>query len=137
MNIFTDLCTGCELCIAPCPVDCIDLVIVERELSPFERVAEQEDLRQRYHTHLKRVTEQLADTSNSKPVVSMVEAKLNNATSQSLNISEAQAKNTIAAAKLRTKIKKLEKQLSVRANDKKQMELEGLQAELDALQAVL
>lgn len=104
-TIFTDLCTGCELCIAPCPVDCIDLVIVERELSPFERVAEQEDLRQRYHTHLKRVTEQLADTSNSKPVVSMVEAKLNNATSQSLNISEAQAKNTIAAAKLRTKIK--------------------------------
>ncbi|OLF38052.1 iron-sulfur protein [Psychrobacter sp. C 20.9] len=136
-TIFTDLCTGCELCIAPCPVDCIDLVIVERELSPFERVAEQEDLRQRYHTHLKRVTEQLADTSNSKPVVSMVEAKLNNAASQSLNISEAQAKNTIAAAKLRTKIKKLEKQLSVRANDKKQMELEGLQAELDALQAVL
>ncbi|KRU21215.1 RnfABCDGE type electron transport complex subunit B [Psychrobacter piscatorii] len=136
-TIFTDLCTGCELCIAPCPVDCIDLVVVERELSPFDRVAEQEDLRQRYHTHLKRVTEQLADTSNSKPVVSMVEAKLNNAASQSLNISEAQAKNTIAAAKLRTKIKKLEKQLSVRANDKKQMELEGLQAELDALQAVL
>ena len=136
-TIFTDLCTGCELCIAPCPVDCIDLVVVERELSPLERVAEQEDLRQRYHTHLRRVTDQLADTSNSKPVVSMVEAKLNNAASQSLNISEAQAKNTIAAAKLRTKIKKLEKQLSVRANDKKQIELESLQAELDALQAVL
>ena len=136
-TIFTDLCTGCELCIAPCPVDCIDLVVVERELSPLDRVAEQEDLRQRYHTHLKRVTEQLADTSNSKPVVSMVEAKLNNAASQSLNISEAQAKNTIAAAKLRTKIKKLEKQLSVRANDKKQMELEGLQAELESLQVTL
>ncbi|MEZ7503530.1 RnfABCDGE type electron transport complex subunit B [Psychrobacter sp. Arc29] len=136
-TIFTDLCTGCELCIAPCPVDCIDLVVVERELSPLERVAEQEDLRQRYHTHLKRVTEQLADTSNSKPVVSMVEAKLNNAASQSLNISEAQAKNTIAAAKLRTKIKKLEKQLSVRANDKKQMELEALQAELESLQVTL
>lgn len=136
-TIFTDLCTGCELCIAPCPVDCIDLVVVKRELSPLERVAEQEDLRQRYHTHLKRVTEQLADTSNSKPVVSMVEAKLNNAASQSLNISEAQAKNTIAAAKLRTKIKKLEKQLSVRANDKKQMELEALQAELESLQVTL
>ena len=114
-TIFTDLCTGCELCIAPCPVDCIDLVTVEREISEPERIAEQEDLRQRYHTHLKRVTEQLADTSNSRPVVSMVEAKLNNAASQSLNISESQAKNTIAAAKLRTKIKKLEKQLSVRA----------------------
>lgn len=132
-TIFTDLCTGCELCIAPCPVDCIDLVTIERELTAPERVAEQEDLRQRYHTHLRRVTEQLADSSNSKPVVSMVEAKLNNAASQSLNISEEQAKNTIAAAKIRTKIKKLEKQLSVRANDKKQAELEALQLELSQL----
>ncbi|MBH0064390.1 RnfABCDGE type electron transport complex subunit B [Psychrobacter sp. SZ93C1] len=129
-TIFTDLCTGCELCIAPCPVDCIDLVTVERDISEPERIAEQEDLRQRYHTHLRRVTEQLADSSNSRPVVSMVEAKLNNAASQSLDISEAQAKNTIAAAKLRSKIKKLEKQLSVRANDQKQADLEALQAEL-------
>lgn len=91
-TIFTDLCTGCELCIAPCPVDCIDLVTVERTQSTAERTLEQEDLRQRYHTHLRRVSKQLADSSNSKPVVSMVEAKLNNAASQSLNISEEQAK---------------------------------------------
>ena len=129
-TIFTDLCTGCELCIAPCPVDCIDLVTVERTLSTTERSLEQEDLRQRYHTHLNRVSKQLADSSNSKPVVSMVEAKLNNAASQSLNISEAQAKNTIAAAKLRSKIKKLEKLLSMRANDSKQAELAALQTEL-------
>lgn len=132
-TIFTDLCTGCELCIAPCPVDCIDLVTVERTLSVAERTLEQEDLRLRYHTHLKRVTEQLTDSSNSRPVVSMVEAKLNNAASQSLNISEAQAKNTIAAAKLRSKIKKLEKQLSVRPNESKQAELDVLQAELAQL----
>ena len=25
-NIIGDLCTGCELCIEPCPVDCIDLI---------------------------------------------------------------------------------------------------------------
>lgn len=132
-TIFTDLCTGCELCIAPCPVDCIDLVTVERTLSTTERTLEQEDLRQRYHTHLRRVSKQLADSSNSKPVVSMVEAKLNNAASQSLNISEEEAKNTIAAAKLRSKIKKLEKQLSVRPNASKQTELEALQAELTQL----
>ncbi len=129
-TIFTDLCTGCELCIAPCPVDCIDLVTVQRELTASEREQEQEDLRQRYHTHLQRVTEQLADSSNAKPVVSMVEAKLNNAASQTLDISEQQAKDTIAAAKLRSKIKKLEKQLSVRPNDKKQSELTALQNEL-------
>ena len=132
-TIFTDLCTGCELCIAPCPVDCIDLVTVKRTLSIPERTLEQDDLRQRYHTHLKRVSEQLADSSNSKPVVSMVEAKLNNAAIQSLNISEAQAKNTIAAAKLRSKIKKLEKQLSVRPNENKQTELDALQAELSQI----
>ena len=132
-TIFTDLCTGCELCIAPCPVDCIDLVTVERTQSTAERTLEQEDLRQRYHTHLRRVSKQLADSSNSKPVVSMVEAKLNNAASQSLNISEEEAKNTIAAAKLRSKIKKLEKQLSLRPNESKQTELEALQAELAQL----
>ena len=132
-TIFTDLCTGCELCIAPCPVDCIDLVTVERTQSTAERTLEQEDLRQRYHTHLRRVSKQLADSSNSKPVVSMVEAKLNNAASQSLNISEEEAKNTITAAKLRSKIKKLEKQLSVRPNESKQTELEALQTELAQL----
>lgn len=132
-TIFTDLCTGCELCLAPCPVDCIDLIPIERALSDSDRTVEQEDLRQRYHTHLRRVTDQLTDSSNSRPVVSMVEAKLNNAASQSLHISETQAKNTIAAAKLRTKIKKLEKQLSVRANDKKQAELDALQVELAQL----
>jgi len=132
-TIFTDLCTGCELCIAPCPVDCIDLITVERTLSIPERTLEQDDLRQRYHTHLNRVSEQLADSSNSRPVVSMVEAKLNNAANQSLNISEAQAKNTIAAAKLRSKIKKLEKQLSMRPNENKQAELDALQAQLSQI----
>lgn len=129
-TIFTDLCTGCELCIAPCPVDCIDLVTIERQLSPLQREQEQDDLRLRYHTHLERVTKQLADTSNAKPVVSMVEAKLNNAASQSLDISVKQAKDTIAAAKLRSKIKKLEKQLSVRPNEQKQAELATLKSEL-------
>lgn len=129
-TIFTDLCTGCELCIAPCPVDCIDLVAIERSPTPAERKREQDDLRQRYHTHLNRVTKQLSASSNRKPVVSMVETKLNNAAIQTLDISEQQAKNTIAAARLRSKIKKLEKQLSVRPNDKKQAELSALQAEL-------
>ena len=128
-----DDCIGCTKCIPACPVDCIDLVTVERTLSTPERTLEQEDLRQRYHTHLNRVSKQLADSSNSRPVVSMVEAKLNNAASQSLNISEAQAKNTIAAAKLRSKIKKLEKQLSVRPNENKQAELNELKAELAQL----
>ena len=133
-TIFSDLCTGCELCIAPCPVDCIDLIPIERELSPQDREQEQNDLRQRYYTHLDRVTNQLADSNNTRPVVSMVEAKLNNAASPAVEISEAQAKDTIAAAKLRSKIKKLEKQLSVRVNPAKQVELDSLNAELAQMQ---
>jgi electron transport complex protein RnfB len=25
-TVITDLCTGCELCVEPCPVDCIDII---------------------------------------------------------------------------------------------------------------
>lgn len=129
-TIFTDLCTGCELCLAPCPVDCIELVPIERTLSDSEREQEQNHLRKRYHTHLDRVAEQMQDNRNAKPVVSVVESKLASTANASLDIDEAQAKNAIATAKLRTKIKKLEKQLAVRDNEKKRAELMALQAEL-------
>jgi len=132
-TIFTDLCTGCELCIAPCPVDCIDLVPISRQISADIRQIEQHDLQSRYYHHLNCVADSLADSRHAKPVVSMMEAKINNVAAQSLDISEADAKSTIAAAKLRTKIKKLEKQLSVRPNAQKQSELAALQAELAAL----
>lgn len=135
-TIFTDLCTGCELCLPPCPVDCIDLVQVPRapEFETTEhREQEQAHLRQRYHTHLNRVAAQMADKTHAKPVTSMVETKLGNASHQSIEIDAETAKNTIAAAKLRTKIKKLEKQLSVRANDKKQAELDALKQQLSKI----
>jgi electron transport complex protein RnfB len=28
-TIITDECTGCELCVAPCPTDCIDMLPIE------------------------------------------------------------------------------------------------------------
>lgn len=134
-TIMTDLCTGCELCLAPCPVDCIDLEPIERDLTEAARQAEEDALRTRYHTHLRRVADQLNDRSNAKPVVSMVEAKINNATNQSIDISEDEARNTIKAAKLRSQIKKLEKQLAVRPNPQKAQQLSELQAELAQLGA--
>ena len=30
-SVIKDICTGCELCIEPCPVDCIDLVDIPDE----------------------------------------------------------------------------------------------------------
>lgn len=132
-TIFTDLCTGCELCLPPCPVDCIDLVEVARQPTPTQRILEQADLRHRYHTHLNRVAAQMADKSHAKPVISMVEAKLGNAANQSIDIGEAEAKITIEAAKLRTQIKKLDKQLSVRDNPHKREQLNQLKQQLDEL----
>ncbi len=129
-SVFTDLCTGCELCLAPCPVDCIELIPIERSLTDDKRKQEQAHLRQRYHHHLNRVQAQMNDKRNNKPVVSMVQSKLNNATLAQVTIDEEQAKNTIATAKIRSKIKKLEKQLSVRDNEKKRQELASLKAEL-------
>lgn len=134
-TIFTDLCTGCELCLPPCPVDCIDLVEIKRgaEFDTIEyRNQEQAHLRTRYHTHLNRVAEHMSDSAHAKPVTSMVETKLGNAAHKSLDINEAEAKATIATAKIRTKIKKLEKQLSVRYNQKKQAELDSLKDQLNS-----
>jgi electron transport complex protein RnfB len=31
--VINDLCTGCELCIEPCPVDCIELIEVDQDQS--------------------------------------------------------------------------------------------------------
>lgn len=122
-TIFTELCTGCELCLPPCPVDCIELVPYPRVLDEPNRQAEQNYLKQRYYAHLNRVEQAVNDESNVKPVISMVEAKLHNI---SIEVSENQAKDTIELAKIRTQIKKLEKQLSVRFDQEKQNTLNEL-----------
>jgi electron transport complex protein RnfB len=33
-TVLPDLCTGCDLCVAPCPVDCIAMVPANREWTP-------------------------------------------------------------------------------------------------------
>lgn len=129
-TIFTDLCTGCELCLPPCPVDCIELVPYPRQLSEAARQKEQAELRSHYHAHLNRIESQVNDHTNVRPVVSMVQAKLNDVT---VDINAAQAKTAIEAAKLRTQIKKLAKQLSVRPDVNKQAELGRLTAQLATL----
>lgn len=129
-TIFTDLCTGCELCLPPCPVDCIELVPYPRFINDDERYQEQQYLRKRYHAHLQRVENQVNDKHNARPTVSMVQAKLHDNT---IDVSENQAKNAIETAKLRTQIKKLEKQLLVRFDETKQQTLEKLQQQLAEL----
>lgn len=147
-TVLTELCTGCELCIPPCPVDCIDLVEDQQPLATdAKRITEQDDLRQRYYAHIQR--EEKRRMNRKGPVV---RAEINTALfaqfsaqveqvpaieviqkpADEVVISDAQT--TIELAKLRTQIKKLEKQLSVRENEQKRIQLEELQQKLQGLQ---
>lgn len=146
-SVLTDLCTGCELCIPPCPVDCIDLVEdLNTPPTNAAREAEQNDLRHRYYAHIQReetrrldrkgpVVRAEIDTAlfaqfsaqlDSVPVIEVADK-----TPVAIN---QDAKTTIELAKLRTQIKKLEKQLSVREDTTKRTQLLRLTEQLIALQ---
>ena len=55
-SVIDDICTGCELCIEPCPVDCIEII----EKSASETAEQREnsqyffDLKESLQTHEKR-----------------------------------------------------------------------------------
>lgn len=133
-TIITDLCTGCELCLAPCPVDCIRLEVHPRTITISERIHEQAHLRSRYHRHLDRVAQSIAD--GTKPVVSSVESVMANVISEqtSTPMDKIAAKNAIELAKIRTQIKKLTKQLSVKNSPTIQEELDSLTNKLRQLE---
>ena len=149
-TILTDLCTGCELCIPPCPVDCIDLIEDLQDLpQESQRIAEQTDLRERYYAHIQR--EEKRRIHRKGPVVrAEIDTELfAQFSAQTDQLPEIQiieksneiplsidAKTTIELAKIRTQIKKLEKQLSVRPDAKKQELLESLNTQLSQLQGV-
>lgn len=148
-TVLTDLCTGCELCIPPCPVDCIDLV---EDLQPIPneqaRILEQNDLRNRYYAHIQReenrrlhrkgpVVKAEIDTAlfaqfskqlQSVPTIQTIEKTALHKT--------LDAKSTIELAKLRTQIKKLEKQLSLRESLDKREQLNTLYEKLNSIEGV-
>ena len=141
--------TGCELCIPPCPVDCIDLIPDPKPIPTAEqRLAEQDDLRHRYYAHIQREEKQrlnrkgpivraeidvelfaqFSQSQNNVPVITLIDKPKDSPV--------LDAKTTIELAKLRTQIKKLEKQLSVRADESKQVQLLALQQRLNELQDI-
>ena len=146
-SVLTDLCTGCELCIPPCPVDCIDLVEdLNRLPNEIERTTEQNDLRQRYYAHIQR--EETRRLQRKGPVVraeidttlfAQFSTQLDSVpvievTDKTSVVANQNAQSTIELAKLRTQIKKLEKQLSVREDVTKRAQLLTLTEQLNALQ---
>lgn len=133
-TIITDLCTGCELCLPPCPVDCIRLEVHPRTITPSERADEQAHLRTRYHRHLDRVAQSITD--GTKPVVSSVESVMANVMSEQNGtpMDKDTAKNAIELAKIRTQIKKLTKQLSIKNSPATQDKLDNLTHKLRELE---
>lgn len=147
-TVLTDLCTGCELCIPPCPVDCIDLVEdVAPLLNEQQRTTEQNDLRHRYYAHIQREekrrikrkgpvvraeidTDLFAEFSAHLQHVPRIETVEKTA---EINV-QLDVQSTLALAKIRSQIKKLEKQLSVRDDLKKREQLLHLNQQLETLQ---
>lgn len=144
-SILTDLCTGCELCIPPCPVDCIDLVEDTRELpSEVQRQTEQDQLRTRYYAHIQR--QESRRSTRKGPIV---RAAIDSDVFEQLKADQTiedhatdvpsstqaplDAKSVIEFAKIRSQIKKLEKQLSVRPDPAKHNLLEQLKQQLIAM----
>jgi electron transport complex protein RnfB len=60
-TIIADLCTGCELCIAPCPVDCIVMIPVLKSVSPALSLPDPDESRARYAAHTARITRRAAE----------------------------------------------------------------------------
>ncbi|MBF7687397.1 RnfABCDGE type electron transport complex subunit B [Acinetobacter rathckeae] len=147
-TVLSDLCTGCELCIAPCPVDCIDLIADTQILNTEQQQLEQDDLRHRYYAHIQR--EEKQRFARRGPIV---KAEINTGlfaefsqhiqSVPSIEIqkpieekTEIDPQTTIQMARLRTQIKKLEKQLSVREDAKKREQLAQLLQQITATEAM-
>ena len=55
-----ELCTGCELCVAPCPVDCIIMIPLLASPLPSLTLPPAQDSRARYDAHNERVSRRAA-----------------------------------------------------------------------------
>jgi len=63
-TVIEELCTGCELCVPVCPVDCISMLSVTGERSGWAAwsAAQAEEARERYAFHRRRVERDKADS---------------------------------------------------------------------------
>jgi electron transport complex protein RnfB len=59
-TVIAELCTGCELCVAPCPVDCIIMIPLLASPLPSLTLPPAQDSRARYDAHNERVSRRAA-----------------------------------------------------------------------------
>jgi electron transport complex protein RnfB len=60
-TVIAELCTGCELCVAPCPVDCIIMIPLLASALPALTLPAAADSRVRYDAHIERVARRAAE----------------------------------------------------------------------------
>ena len=70
--VHEELCTGCELCIPPCPVDCIEMVEAKSRWTPSHKAAAKARALQRKE----RLRTNQFESASSKDARAVIEAAL-------------------------------------------------------------
>ena len=82
-TVIPELCTGCDLCVAPCPVDCIAMIPTTENKTGWQAwSADQADAaRQRFHQRERRL--RIEKEEQDARLAAMAAAKLNEVNNES------------------------------------------------------
>lgn len=110
-TVVPELCTGCDLCVAPCPVDCISMVNVTGERTGWDAWSQQEadDARRRHDFRTMRLRREKEE--NDARLAAKAAAKLQALEAEAMASPEQQAeqarkKAIVQAAIERARLKK-------------------------------
>ena len=65
-TVIAELCTGCELCVAPCPVDCIVMIPLLASPLPALALPPAEDSRTRFEAHNERIARRAGESARRR-----------------------------------------------------------------------
>jgi electron transport complex protein RnfB len=110
-TIVTDLCTGCDLCVAPCPVDCIAMIDVTSPKTGWDAwsQAQADAARERHDfrsARLQREKEENETRLAAKAAAKLQEVQSETPISDEEKAEQARKKTIIQAAIERARLKK-------------------------------
>jgi electron transport complex protein RnfB len=123
-TIIRSECTGCDLCIAPCPVDCIDLINLPEPLltQPLQRQAQAAHQKRRYELRTTRLTKEKEERTAARRDGSVTAPSAPTATPATATGNPKSV--IIAAALLRSNLKKTEARLATQPDSEERLKLE-------------
>jgi electron transport complex protein RnfB len=121
-TILPDLCTGCDLCVAPCPVDCIAMVEVTPGKTGWDAWAQQQadaarDRHQFRTARLKREHDENDARLAAKAAAKLKAVEEETASSPEAQAEQARKKAIIQAALERARLKKEQAEAARKATD--------------------